>query len=128
MMLRDRLVCGINDEQIQGCLSSEEILTFKKALAIAQELETAAKNIKILQRHHYCSNGAIQSGKVHKMKMKTQVCYRCGKSNHLADKCHFIDVKCHNCVKTGHINEVCRGHKKVKYITPDHIPDQAIGG
>ena len=88
----------------------------------------------MLQGQDSCSNGAIQSGEVHKLKLKTQVCYRCGKSNHLADKCHFIDikvcyrcgksnhladkchirdVKCHNCGKTGHIHKVCRGHKKV---------------
>ena len=35
------------------------------------------------------------------------------KELHLADKCNFIDVKCHNCWKTGHIHKVCRGRKKV---------------
>ena len=112
-MLRDRLVCGIKDEHIQRCLLSEEKLTFKKALEIAQRLETAAKNIKMLQGQDSCSNRAIQSGEVHKLKVKTQICYRCGKSNHLADKCHFRDVKCHNCGKTGHIHKVCCGLKKV---------------
>ena len=43
------------------------------------------------------SNGTIPSGEFHKPKMKTQLGYTCRKSNHLADKCHFRAVKCHNC-------------------------------
>ena len=43
-MLRDRLVCGINDERIQRRLLSEAELTFDKALSIATAVETANKN------------------------------------------------------------------------------------
>ena len=67
----------------------------------------------MLQGQDSCSNGDIQLGKVHKLKVKTQVCYRCGKSNHLADKCNFRDVKCHTCGKTGHFHKVCRDRRKV---------------
>ena len=45
-MLRDRLVCGISDVQIQRRLLAERTLTFTKALEIAQGLETAAKNMR----------------------------------------------------------------------------------
>ena len=48
-MLRDRLVCGINDEHTQRRLLSEPTLTFKKALEVAQGLEMAAKNARTLQ-------------------------------------------------------------------------------
>ncbi|CAB4039062.1 Hypothetical predicted protein [Paramuricea clavata] len=40
-MLRDRLVCGINDEQIQRRLLAESSLDFKKAMKIATSMETA---------------------------------------------------------------------------------------
>ena len=43
-MLRDRLVCGINDEQIQRRSLAESSLHFKKAM----KLETAAKNARDL--------------------------------------------------------------------------------
>ena len=43
-MLRDRIVCGINDDRIQQRLLSEKGLTYKKALELSQGLETAAKN------------------------------------------------------------------------------------
>ena len=44
-MLRDRLVCGINDDQMQKRLLSEPKLTLEKATAIAQSMESAAKNV-----------------------------------------------------------------------------------
>lgn len=40
-MMRDRLVCEVNDERIQRRLLSEQILTFDKALKIAFSLEAA---------------------------------------------------------------------------------------
>ena len=48
-MLRDRLVCGINDTAIQKCLPSETKLSFQQALDIAQGLETAACKVKELK-------------------------------------------------------------------------------
>lgn len=47
-MLRDRLVCGINNEWIQQRLLAEAKLTYTKALELAQGLETAAQNMKEL--------------------------------------------------------------------------------
>ena len=44
-MLRDRIVCGINNDSIQCCLLAEPGLTFKKALKIAQGLEAVARNM-----------------------------------------------------------------------------------
>lgn len=40
-MMRDRLVCEVNDERIQRRLLSEQILTFDNALKIAFSLEAA---------------------------------------------------------------------------------------
>ena len=40
-MLRDRLVCGINDEQFQRRLFAESTLDFRKAMKIATSMETA---------------------------------------------------------------------------------------
>ena len=41
-MLRDCLVCGINEEQTQRRLLAESKLILKRALEIVQSLETAA--------------------------------------------------------------------------------------
>ena len=48
-MLRDRIVCGINDPIIQRCLLSEKALSFKSAMErLAQGMESAAKNVREL--------------------------------------------------------------------------------
>ena len=48
-MLHDRLVCGVDDVQIQKQLLAEDKLTFKKALDISLALEAATKDTKQLQ-------------------------------------------------------------------------------
>ena len=47
-MLRDRLVCGIQNTHIQKRLLGEKTLTFARALELSQVLETASKNAKEL--------------------------------------------------------------------------------
>ena len=47
-MLRDRLVCGINDSAVQRKLLLECNLTFNKALEMVQH-ETAVRNARTLQ-------------------------------------------------------------------------------
>ena len=49
-MLRDRLVCGINDKRIQRRLLAEPDLTFKRAFELAQGLEIADQNLLDLER------------------------------------------------------------------------------
>ena len=61
-ILRDRIVCGINDDRIQQRLLSEKGLTYKKALELSQGLETAAKNVCELQ-----STKLEQPAQVHKV-------------------------------------------------------------
>ena len=45
-MIRDRLVCGINDETIQRTLLAEPDLTYTKSLSIAKGVEAGAQNLK----------------------------------------------------------------------------------
>ena len=45
-MLRDRFVCGINNETIQRRLLAETKLTLKKALTLAKSTETAVENTR----------------------------------------------------------------------------------
>ena len=135
-MLRDRLVCGFNNDHIQCRLLSEAKLTYHKALELAQGLETAAKNVQELQGSKrgqgsiLPGDSSVDSG-IHKLshqKKKRQdrmSCYRCGKEGHTAAKCHFKDVKCHNCGKIGHLRKVCRSTQKKSgsgRLLRDHSP------
>lgn len=45
VMLRDCLVCSINDDRIQWRLPSEDGLIFEKALKFAQAMEVANRDI-----------------------------------------------------------------------------------
>ena len=49
-MLRDHLVCGINDKRVQCRLLGELGLTFAKALELTQAAETAESNAKQLKQ------------------------------------------------------------------------------
>ena len=123
-MLRDCLVCGINDAGIQRRLLAESTLSFKKAFELAQGLESAAQNVKQLQstgsrQEVPGATGTTHMQGVHKVSHPDQRkpdsganCYRCGKPGHSAAKCRFKDAKCHYCGKTGHIKAVCRMKQK----------------
>ncbi|GFR94635.1 polyprotein, partial [Elysia marginata] len=108
-MLRDRLVCGINDRRIQHRLLSEGTLTFSKALEIAQAMETAAGNVQDLLSSltdQVClvkSQSSLNSYKTAAQKK----CHRCG-GPHYHTGCKFKESKCYKCQKVGHIAKVCR--------------------
>ena len=115
-MLRDRLVCGINNEQVQKRLLSETDLTFKKALDLAQGLEAAAKNAHTLKSAAAGATSTVPPVEVHKVapqrdgqsgRQQHTPCHRCGKKNHAPATCRFRNAKCHNCGRTGHLKAVC---------------------
>ena len=108
-MLRDRLVCGVNDTRIQRSLLQEPNLTYEKALEIAQGIEAAAKNaqqlhlqptattVQHLQQRNRprLQRSAIRS---YHPPSSTQPCYRCGEQ-HLQTQCRFRTSICRSCGK-----------------------------
>lgn len=100
--LRDRFVCGLRSESIQKRLLSEDSkLTFTKAVEIAQGMESAASKAKEFKG---ATPGVL---KVTPMKP----CFRCDRSNHDEQVCHFRHATCHNCGKVGHIAPACKSQK-----------------
>lgn len=121
-MLRDRVVCGINNDHIQRRLLSESKLTYKKALEMAMALETAAQNAADLKKtgqnlqqaqhvNKIHSNQKHQStGRTERHDTHTEAkdeCYRCGKQ-HSPAVCRYKDVECYSCGKTRHLSKKCR--------------------
>ena len=88
-MLRDRIVCGVNNTKIQQTLLAEKTLTLKKAMELAQGLETAAKNAKVLSQGEAAAastspavvNHVAGNGKSAKQKF-SGTCFCCGKVGH----------------------------------------------
>ena len=83
-MLRDRLVCGVNNSKIQWALLSEKTLTWAKALEVAQGTETAAKNDKSLSMGEAISSETVhrvapRDGRKGKSSRFIGTCFCCGK-------------------------------------------------
>ena len=125
-MIRDRIVCGVNHENIQRRLLSEAKLTFKKAVELATAMETALRDIKDIQGqgssdvHKMTSGGGKKKqGSQDRRQASQQAakppsskpCYRCGEAHH-PDMCRFKSAECHFCKKQGHIEKVCFAKKK----------------
>ena len=84
VMIRDRIVCGINDEAMQKRLLAEPKLTYARAIELAQSLEQADKNVKELKlKSKGIENamGTASEQEVHRV--SEQRCFRCGKLGHL---------------------------------------------
>lgn len=123
-MLRDRLVCGVNNKRIQSKLLSEKTLTFKSALDISLAMEAADENLQTLaqageatsEELHYVKNNKTSTVKADTSSggspKNNYKCYRCGNSSHSAANCGHRSSKCYSCSKIGHIAPVCRSNKR----------------
>ncbi len=118
--LRDRVVCGIRDENTQKRLLSEATLTLNSAVDLAQSLESAGEQVKKLKEtsqaiagpvfnvkptgsaNSYSTNPTPSAGK------SRTTCYRCGRK-HPGTPCRFKDTTCHRCGKVGHSDGQRRG-------------------
>ena len=106
-MIRDRLVCGNNEDSIQKHLLTEgDKLTLDKAITIAQSYETAQKDATELLPHETVPQPVHRvqpaGAQAHNKK-----CYRCARPGHLPSACHFKKERCHKCNKVGHIKRAC---------------------
>ena len=116
-MLRDRLVCGINDDRIQRRLLAEVDLTFDKDYKMAVAADAASRNAMDLQSRVAAVNqvktgGAKGDERCDESYPKQRECYRCNGKQHLAVECRFKDAKCHACGKIGHINKAFRTRRR----------------
>ena len=107
-MLRDRLVCGVEEPKIQRRLLAELDLTFDKTFELALAAQSADKNAKDLQPTVSSTVNCVQ----HKKN-----CHRCGDKHSPAD-CKFRTAECHKCEKKGHIACACRSKKSVQEPHP----------
>ena len=104
MMLGDRIVCGIRDEEIQRQRLVEKDLTFQKAYEIVTSMEITSQNVAILQE-------SKESETVNKVTVQVEgadgrriqtLCFRCG-GNHSAQTCRFKKLNCNFCKQKDHI-------------------------
>ena len=116
-MLRDRLVCRINDSRIQRRLLSELNLTFQKAFDQALAMDKDTQDMQKATRFQHSDVYVLQpksflkksSFPVSSRSSSTtgSHCYRCG-TFHAEKNCWAKQVTCYYCQKKGHIDKVCR--------------------
>ena len=125
--LRDRLVCGLRDENIQ--IVHHKKLTFQVAneTAVAMEMAyqsesafrallTATTPITV-DSVHMITSASKQGERKTFRKMeriesfKKGECYRCG-NDHEAQSCPYRKSVCHKCNKVGHLARKCHSGQK----------------
>ncbi|CAC5383037.1 unnamed protein product [Mytilus coruscus] len=114
--LRDRIVCGLKNPNIQKRLLSEKDLTYDKAVDIGVAMETASKDAIELQAKHRTEGVNKMSARKSKFQPQQNKgnsrCYRCNNAGHSPFDCKFKNTICHNCNKTGHIKKACMSKSK----------------
>ncbi|KAM7298142.1 uncharacterized protein ISCGN_018766 [Ixodes scapularis] len=97
-MLRDRIVCGLQNSMVRRQLVAKPFLTRTEAEEIAVAAEMAEKNVKEIQR------ATMEDGGVHAVGSRTprqkwreteSPCSRCGRGAHQRDACRFRMVENH---------------------------------
>ena len=92
--LRDRFVCGLQNNSIRRRLLSERKLTLKSAIELPKTMDNADLETQIIATD-------IKTENINAMNNATRKCYRCNSTKHLANVCRFKDAKCNNCRMKG---------------------------
>ena len=132
--LRDRVVAGINDKDVQKRLLTRRALTFEQVTQILEtweDVNTAVSSqepARVLYHERSTPDKApkpFNRGRKprenrhfkqqHLLKPNNS-CNSCG-GLHLRSNCKFRDAECRRCHKTGHIQRVCRSAPVAKTAT-----------
>ena len=103
--LRDRFVCGLQNNSIRRRLLAERKLTLKLAIELAKTIKNEDLETQIISTD-------IKVENVNAMNNATRKCYRCNSTKHLAIVCRSKDAKCNNCHMKCHISISCRNRTR----------------
>ena len=104
-MLRDQLIIGINDSDIQAKLLALEHkdntrVTSKEVFDLAVALETAKQNVSDMRGPVPVSVQAVQE-------YQAGPCWRCGARDHGPEVCNAKPRTCNSCKEVGHYSHMC---------------------
>lgn len=117
-MLRDRIVCGVRDEDVRRSLLTQRKLTLQQAedfVVSAQEAAENAKSMKAAEPDavNFARHNA-RPGKSSLKQEKLHFCGRCGGS-HSENECKHLRAVCHQCGKRGHLRRMCGQWRQGSY-------------
>nr|XP_037290511.1 uncharacterized protein LOC119185683 [Rhipicephalus microplus] len=118
-MLRDRIVCGVRDDDVRRLLLTRGSLTLKEAEDFVMAAEAATENAQHMQplpspvadTTNFVRPGLSRSKSKKASGLSRdehRPCTRCGASSHQADDCRHLQTVCHRCRKRSHLARVCR--------------------
>ena len=106
-MLRDRLVCGVRDPQLQKRLLAKHQLTFSKSLDMAFECaEKCSRDIHSQSSPPLPVSVNSVGKEVSSTSLASVSCHHCSARHYTSDR-KFKSVVCNNCGKLGNLAKVC---------------------
>jgi hypothetical protein len=137
--LRDRIIAGINDQNIQRKLLLLPDATFQSVRNYCEQFEDV--NTATSEQSTILANSSTQRSNVQQsfrkfdtnQKVQNRItvpkvgsCASCG-LNHLRSSCRFRNAKCNKCGKIGHIARICRSRTLlVQKASEDSCDDQEV--
>ncbi|KAK8761033.1 hypothetical protein V5799_027054 [Amblyomma americanum] len=113
-MLRDRIVCGMRDEQARRHMLSQEKLSLAEAEAFALAAEAAETNVRATQEGSFNDNGAADFAQKHRRNPQKSVREHESMTestergrNHTSEVCRHKKATCHKCGRKGHLARMC---------------------
>lgn len=119
LLLRDRLVCGINDTAVQTRLLELPVLSFHDAVKAALASRDAAEISPSSGPPFKLPVAVLLTNEM--VAMRGDSCHCCS-DVHQPQHCLFQQASCHFCGKPGHIARVCRA-KKRQSSGPTHLEE-----
>ncbi|XP_026202834.1 uncharacterized protein LOC113153427 [Anabas testudineus] len=126
-MVRDQLIERVDNTRIRDRLLLEPDLTLAKAATLALQIETGIRDAAVIADSAATAPAPVRAIHLRSREKKPKTapataantgkyrsCYRCGSTNHMANKpsCPAAKAPCNSCGKVGHFAKVCRSAKK----------------
>ena len=143
-LIRDRVVCGINSDDVKQQLLRVQDLTLDKTLTICRAYEQSKKHIQYLSEEtniehvhrinpqkKYSRPQTQKSQNSNRSVRETEgqkqhpICDNCG-LQHARKQCPAYGKQCRKCGKLNHFQKWCRSKKKVNAIAQDTNSDDEL--
>ncbi|XP_070567222.1 uncharacterized protein [Ptychodera flava] len=117
-LIKDRLVCGINDSRLRERLLREADLDLEKCLQICRAAELSKESIKTIEvptEVHAVKQKWANAQETSRKPEQGRACKYCGKRHGKdKEKCPAYGKQCHNCKKANHFASQCMQRKQRK--------------
>ena len=128
-LIRDRVICGLQSDEVRQHLLRADNLTLDKCLKICHSYEQTQKSVQILtdgthvvvdglnkQKSQQTSQAKGTNEKsLEDESLPKYICNNCGRK-HAKRQCPPYGQKCHKCVKLNHFGKFCRSKHSVQSV------------